>query len=454
MNSRDHLLSLHLLVLSVTLPVMAGTTFASNPQEKLLYSFQGPSASNGQDGEGPGSLITDGKGNFFGVTIWGGICLQTHFQSYPCGTVFELSPPTTAGGSWTETVLYEFGTNPLDGQSPAGNLIRDKAGNLYGVTSYSSGGDNGNFGCGNFFELSPPAQPGGAWTEAILYNFAGYTNNDGCNPTGTLVTDAKGNIFGATTYGGALASEAPPKGYSTGGVFEMSPPATRGGGTWTETFTQNLGGGIYPGGALAIDSHGTLYGTTLAYGTTITATVFQLIPPVSSGGTWTGTTLYGFQGGRDGSGPGGLILDSQGNIYGVTQDGGATGSGTAFELSPSQSGSRWTKRILYSFKGGNDGYAPLGRMTFDKTGNLYGTTLGGGGTASICSFDQGCGTVFKLTHGTTGWSELVVHRFQGPTSDGSYPQSTLLLAGQRIFGTTWEGGTLSPSSYGTVFEIK
>lgn len=455
MNPRRHMHSARAFPVGVAilLFVLMGTCVAAGPQEKLLYSFQGPSAASGQDGEGPGSLIPDGKGNLYGVTVWGGICLQTHFESYQCGTFFELSPPTTAGGSWTETVLYEFGTNPLDGQSPVGNLVRDKAGNFYGVTAYSGGGETGNFGCGNFFELSPPAQAGGPWTEAVLYNFAGWANNDGCNPLGTLVMDAKGNIFGATIYGGALASVGTPKGYSTGGVFEMSPPATAG-GAWTESFTQNLGGGIYPAGGLTIDARGILYGDTTAYGSTNPATIFQLIPPASPGGSWMGTALYSFQGGSDGSAPGGLVVDGKGNIYGVTQDGGTTGSGTAFELTPAQNGSTWSKSILYSFHGGNDGYAPLGRMTFDKTGNLYGTTLGGGGTTSICPVDQGCGTVFQLIRGASGWKERVVYRFQGPYTDGSEPQSTLLVSGQKIYGTTAAGGTVSPIAYGTIFEIQ
>jgi uncharacterized repeat protein (TIGR03803 family) len=442
MRHPQYLHSLRLFVLGLTVIFLAGRSFASSPHEKLLYSFQGPTAASGQDGEGPGDLISDEKGNLYGVTAGGGICLQVHFETFPCGTVFELSPPASTGGSWTETVIYEFGTNPLDGQSPRGNLVRDKQGNLYGTT-FNSGGGVDAYGCGNFFELSPPSQPGSAWTETILYNFQGGSN-DGCGSLGTLVSDSKGNIYGPTSAGGSL-----PKGSDTGGIFEMSPPASAG-GAWTETFTQNLGGGTYPAGALTIDKNGILYGTSVFNGIVGPSTVFKLIPPSVSGGTWTGTTIYTSQGGTDGSAPGGLTIDGKGNLYGVTENGGPVGDGTAYRLSPSQTGS-WTKTTLYSFQGGADGVLPISRMIFDKAGNLYGTTKEGGG-APACAVFQGCGTIFELVRSATGWSERVVNRFQGP--DGSYPQSSLFLTGSTIYGTTIAGGALVPSSYGTIFEIK
>jgi len=441
MRRHQYVHSLRLFVLGLTMVFLAGKTFASGPHEKLLYSFQGPTAANGQDGEGPGDLISDEKGNLYGVTAGGGICIQVHFETYPCGTVFELSPPVSTGGSWTETVIYEFGTNPLDGQGPRGNLIRDKQGNLYGTT-FNSGGGVDAYGCGNFFELSPPSQPGDAWTETILYNFQGGSN-DGCGSLGTLVSDSKGNIYGPTSAGGSL-----PKGYDTGGIFEMSPPASAG-GAWTETFTQNLGGGTYPAGALTIDKQGILYGTCIFNGIVGPSTVFKLIPPAVSGGTWTGTTIYAF---HDGSAPGGLTVDGKGNLYGVTENGGTAGDGTAYRLSPSQNGS-WTKATLYSFLGGTDGVLPIARMIFDKAGNLYGTTKEGGGAPACAVFQvQGCGTIFELVRGADSWSERVVNRFQG--QDGAYPLSPPFLIGSTIFGTTSSGGTLVPTSYGTIFEIK
>ncbi len=450
MHARHLSQSIRLSAVVFATLALAGIAFASSPQEKPLYSFQGPSAPNGQDGEGPNELISDEYGNLYGVTTGGGICLLPHYESYPCGIVFELSPPASTGGAWTETVLYEFGTNLADGSNPVGNLARDKRGNLYGVTVYSSSSGNGGTGCGDFYELSAPSQQGAAWTETILYTFQGYVYNDGCEPMGTLVSDAKGNIYGPTAFGGTFAGSIAPKGYSTGGIFEMSPPATVG-SAWTESFTQNLGGAIYPQGGLTINRKGILYGTTGSYGSN-SPTIFQLIPPATAGGTWTGTTIYTFQT-TDGSPSGGLIRDAKGNLYGTTQNGGTASAGSAFELSPPQSGYSWTETILHSFQRGSDGYAPLGRMTLDKLGNLYGTTVGGGITSNYCTPWQGCGTVFKLTHASNGWSKLILHRFHAPPTDGYFPSSALLISGQAIYSTTTVGGTVSQDSYGTVFQI-
>ena len=451
MNSRHFLPSIRIMAFMAATLLLTGTMFASGPQEKLLYSFQGPAAPNGQDGAVPNDLISDNAGNLYGVTVYGGICALPHHLSSQCGIVFELSPPASAGGTWTETVLYEFGTNIADGSNPVGNLVRDRLGNLYGVTFYSSSSAEGGTGCGDFYELSPPSQQGGAWTETILYTFQGYVYNDGCEPMGRLVADAKGNIYGPTALGGGLASSTTPKGFSTGGIFEMSPPTTAG-GTWTESFTQNLGGGIYPEGGLTIDHKGILYGTAGSYGTTSPPTIFELIPPTTAGGTWTGTTIYTFQS-SDGTPSGGLIQDAKGNIFGTTQNGGAAALGSAFELSPSQNGSSWTETILHSFQGGSDGQTPTARMTLDKLGNLYGTTIGGGSSSIYCSYWQGCGTVFKLTHGANSWREQVIYHFQGGPTDGFYPSAALLLSGETIYGTTTEGGTVSQYVYGTVFEI-
>jgi hypothetical protein len=96
----------------------------------------------------------------------------------------------------------------------------------------------------------------------------------------------------------------------------------------------------------------------------------------------------------------------------------------------------------------------VARMTFDKTGNRYGTTAGGGGTSAACPAVQGCGTVFKLTRATNGWAESIVYRFKGSPADGFQPFSPVLLAGPAIFGTTTIGGTVTPNSYGTVFQNK
>ena len=157
-------------------------------KEKVLYSFQGS-----PDGATPvGGVVFDQQGNLYGTALGGPAGSQ--------GTIYQLSPPINKGGSWTEQVIYAFqGKGKNDGQIPSGGLIVDAKGNLYGVTAY--GGRGGCLllgtlvGCGTVYELSPPKQKGGAWTETILYSFQG--GKDGYYPSGTLVFDAAGNLYGA-----------------------------------------------------------------------------------------------------------------------------------------------------------------------------------------------------------------------------------------------------------------
>ena len=133
-------------------------------KEQVLYSFQG-----GTDGSTPvGEVVFDSAGNLYGATSVGG--------TSQCGTVYQLSPPVKVGDPWTETVLYNFQCKTSnDGAYPFGGLVIDGAGNLYGTTAYGGAGNcilvSGLAGCGTVYELSPPAQKGGAWTETILYSF-------------------------------------------------------------------------------------------------------------------------------------------------------------------------------------------------------------------------------------------------------------------------------------------
>ena len=184
-------------------------------KEKVLYSFQG-----GADGSFPGGgLIFDKAGNLYGVTVQGG---ATNCPPGWCGTIYQLSPPKQKGGAWTEAVLYVFkGHDQNDGSSPTGTLIADSAGNLYGVTGYGGSGSCVLFGtptgCGTVYELSPPKQRGGAWTETVLYNFQG--GNDGDLPSGTLVfADNSGN-----SAGGRCLAEAKERAaiFSTAALAEL-----------------------------------------------------------------------------------------------------------------------------------------------------------------------------------------------------------------------------------------
>src|SRR5947209_133466 len=163
----------------------AGTVFQLIPPttagvpwtKTILYNFTGL-----DDGGGPlGALISDDAGNLYGTTTLGGVNATETLG----GVVFELSPPATPGGSWTETVLHSFPANSSDGGAPAGDLVFDQAGNLYGVTS--AGGTEsalscGSNGCGTVYQLQPPTAPAGAWTESVLYSFHSSGSSDGSNP--------------------------------------------------------------------------------------------------------------------------------------------------------------------------------------------------------------------------------------------------------------------------------
>src|SRR6202167_4563082 len=178
--------------------------------------------------------------------------------------------------------------------------------------------------------------------------------------------------------------------------------------------------------------------------------------------------LYSFQGGSDGSYPtAGLIADKAGNLYGTTAFGGSgachsrgelgrqTGCGTVFELSPAGDGT-WTEKIIYSFQGQQDGSYPYVGLTFDSTGNLYGTTAYGGGNATCVSIEYGCGVVFELTPGSGGdWTEKVLHRFQGG-SDGGNPGAVVFDHAGNLYGIASQYGDISgadPYGCGTVFEL-
>jgi uncharacterized repeat protein (TIGR03803 family) len=152
--------------------------------------------------------------------------------------------------------------------------------------------------------------------------------------------------------------------------------------------------------------------------------------------------LYSFTGGVDGGGPySGVIFDPSGNLYGITQSGGVYGRGTVFQLIPSAG--TWTETVLYSFTGGTDGEEPIGGLTIDEAGNLYGTASAGGDRSS------GCGTVFTLARSEGSWTFGVLHTFAGG-NDGCSPGSNLRYYAGHVYGTTVYGG---PSNQGAVFTL-
>ena len=404
------------LTVVLTPSVQAQTPSAGGTwTEQVLLSF------DGTDGADPlANLIFDAAGNLYGTTYAGG--------SYGLGTVFELTP--SMGGGWTEKVLHNFGQGS-DGSQPAGGLIFDAAGRLYGTTYF--GGSNGY---GTVFQLIPSA--GGDWTEKVLHSFSG---TDGSNPVyGSLTFDAAGNLYGTTYAGGS---------YGLGTVFELTPNPHAIGGSWAEKVLHNFGqgsDGSQPENGLIFDAAGNLYGTTYAGGSYGVGAVFELTP--SMGGGWSEKVLHNFGQGSDGSQPvGGLIFDAAGRLYGTTQVGGSFYHGTVFELTP-EPGGDWTEKVLHNFSGGADGAVPNVGLIFDAAHNLYGTTDLGGA--------YGWGTVFELApspHAVGGgWTAQVLHNF-GQGSDGADPYGTLILdpAGN-LYGVTEYGGAYHFYD-GTVFEL-
>jgi uncharacterized repeat protein (TIGR03803 family) len=382
--------------------LLCGLAFGQ--QYKLLYSFC--SATNCADGEDShGKLVFDKAGNIYGTTAAGG--------AYGGGTAFELS---SSSGSWTESVIYSFpfGVNPMAG------LTFDNVGNLYGTTE---GG--GSFGLGTVFELTPPSNPGGPWTETVLWNFG--AQGDGQNPLSHLIFDASRNLYGTTSRGGA---------YGGGTVFQVVP----GGQQWSENILFSFGpdafNGYNPQAGVAFDKSGDLYGTTSEGGTENGfgwGVVYKLSR--NSQLPWTETVLFRFAKNIGANPLSAVNFDAPGNLYGTLSDYGSNNGGGVFRLTPQ--GREHT--VLFS---GAPGSASPAAGVFISGNTLYGTAqLGGTG--------QNGGTIFKI-HGTT---ETVLYSFCSQTAcaDGSKPEAALISRGKSLFGTTATGGANGKG--GVVFEI-
>jgi uncharacterized repeat protein (TIGR03803 family) len=278
------------ILFNLRVPPTACKTALCDWSESVAYQFQ-----EGQQGGYPDSApVFDTNGNMFGA-LPGDIC---------CGVVYELQ---RSSGGWTQSVLYSF-TGGLDGSVPHGGVVRDQAGNLYGVT-YAGGTNNG----GVVYQLVPS---GGGWTESVLRNFD--PASDGINPVGGLLLDKSGNLYGTTTQGGSLGG---------GTVFMLSPA----GGGWTSTVLYNFSKGAEPSASLTMDAAGNLYGTTTRGGKNNLGTIFKLIP--GSGG-WTYQSLKEFTSDlTDGALPvSDVTIDAYGHLYGTTWKGGTYHLGTVWEI--------------------------------------------------------------------------------------------------------------------------
>jgi len=421
----------------------AGTVYKldTSGNETLLYNFTQVPVTNGVGlgSPGPTGVVLDPAGNLYGTTLQGG--------TTDLGVLFQLTP------SGHETVLHNF-TGYVDGADPFAGLTRDSRGNLYGTTARG-----GTDYVGVVFKLAPTG------AETVLHTFT-FGGADGRNPTAGVVLDSAGNLYGTTLLGG-------PRG--AGIVYRLAPSGAE---TVLYTFI-GVKDGFDPGG-VTLDSAGNLYGTAQGGGTHGLGTVYKLDasgnftvlhdfdgldgstpssgPILDSAGNLYGTTeqggefgqgtvykldtsgnetvLYSFFGYPDGKDPyAGVILDSAGNLYGTTVDGGAFNRGTVYKLDTSGN-----ETVLHSFGGRNDGAYPYGGVILDAADNLYGSTSQGG--------IYGQGVAFRLTR---AGSETILHSFMGG-ADGSNPEASLILGPDGILYGTTAGG--AETGGGVVFELK
>ena len=339
-----------------------GVVYKITPEHTLstLYTFTG----GAPDGAAGDWLTIGPNGTLYGTTIGGGAaCFGANYPN-GCGTVFSLQPPAHICAStycpWQETVLYRFKGPPDDAKYPS-SIVFDSHGNMFGVAQH--GGTSND---GAVFELTPSSS---GWTEQVLYSFTG--GQDGWFPNGPLAIDSLGNLYGIASNGGQ-------NGYGT--VFELSPS----GSGWAETtlFAFSASTARFPEGGLIFDSSGNLFGSTGS------SAVFELSP---FGDVWIYQQIYALSGTGSGAGlwaP--LAMNGAGNLYGTTYSDGEA-DGTVYELT--FSGGSWVYTLLHQFSG-SDGENPDAGVSFDSSGNLYGTTYSGGNP--YCSGGYGCGVVWEI----------------------------------------------------------
>ena len=325
-----------------------------------LYSFRG----GANDAAQPLGRVSFGPdGSLYGTASVGG---PGQFCGVGCGGVFKLQPPATFCRSvscpWIENV-YLFGAIS-EGEFPSGDLAFDEVGNLYGTT-YLGGRDGGNI-----YELIPS---GGGWTESVVHGFSG---SDGLLPYGGAIFDSAGNLYGTTQEGGYDYR---------GTVFQFKRSGSGWTGTILFEFQFAGDEGIYPSAGLIFDQAGNLYGATTAGGAGGGGAIFELSPAGGGWAVTLLYSFTGSKGANcpnpgnqyGGAGPwASLAMDGAGSLYGTTLCDGANHVGNVFKLSPSGAG--WTYTLLHDFTGGDDGKYPISSVIVDANGNLYGTASGGG----------------------------------------------------------------------------
>jgi hypothetical protein len=358
-------------------------------------------------------------------------------QAVPLAVAVAAAPSGPARARATERVLHAFAWN-TDGGFPYAGPTMDSKGNIYGVTYF--GGFEG-ICCGTAYQLTP--QQKGGWGYKIIHTFKG-PDFDGEAPSGGLIADAAGNLYGTAQQGG--------KALFCGVVYELSPMQN---GTWKESILHEFrhpgapeDDGCTPSSYLVFDQAGNLYGTAQDGGGRNfnneceqnypgCGAVFKLAP--QGGGKWKESVIFRFPAGKSsGIIPySGLAVDHTGNLWGTTTaSAGGTTLGSVFELTE-QAGGKWKESAHFDFDGTDAGGAPYGSLVIDNAGNVYGTTYYGG---------QGAGVVFELTQAGHGQlNETIIHQFApcGPTEcpDGVTPFGGLTIdAAGNLYGTTPLGG--------------
>lgn len=289
------------------------TSIGASWKKTTLFNFD-----NGSDGGSPFDTLTfDPQGNLYGTAYFGGNLDQC---GDGCGLVFKLAPSETG---WTETVLHAF-LNGSDGADPFAGVTFDSSGNLYGTATEAT------YTCGLMYQLAPS---GSEWTYSVLYTFTG--RGDGCEPAGGVIFDQAGNLYGTTPFGGfwwhgTVFELSPSNGnWNFNVLLRFSGTSLIGPGGPSDCMFQNPRG---PTSSLTFDSAGNLYGTTQGDGDYGWGNIFKLTPSM---GGWTYRSLYDFTGGLDGGSPcGGVTLDANGNLYGTAVHGGAYGYGVVWEIIP------------------------------------------------------------------------------------------------------------------------
>jgi len=383
---------------------------------ETIYSFVAPP---GATYPAAGPIISQ-SGVIYGTTSAGGP--TTGCGYFNCGTVYELTPPGSPGGAWTESTLYSF-KDSNDGYSPLTGLVFGPGGTLYGWAAYG-----GPYGRGSAYELTPPASPGGIWTETTIYAFKGPPS-DGGSPAGGFAIGAIGSLYGTTYRGGT---------YNQGTVFELTPPASPG-GAWTLSVLYSFrgdGDGVYPNAGVVIGGKGAIYGTTSQGGALGYGTVFALELVAWA---WEERVLFSLSSSL--GSPDGLTPWHNGALYGQTPS-------NIFEATPpAAEGGTWTVQSLTPGLPNIN----LQSVTVSLSGAIYWTNPVGG-TSTACGDSQGCGTLNELMPPSSPggkWTLVVLHSFTGQDGDGYQPNAGLVVTKSgSVFGTTYYGGQ---NFFGTVF---